>query len=66
LEYYLSKLKQETADPKLVYDAHKHYSTMQRSNQKTRQILSRMIGEEEADKFMTQVLFPDPPVGFSS
>ena len=60
LEYYLSKLKQETADPKLVYDAHKHYSTMQRSNQKTRQILSRMIGEEEADKFMTQVLFPDP------
>ena len=60
LEYYLSKLKQETADHKLVYDAHKHYSTMQRSNQKTRQILSRMIGEEEADKFMTQVLFPDP------
>ena len=34
---------------------------MQRNNAKTRQILSRMIGEAEADKFMSTVLFPDPP-----
>ena len=43
------------------YNAHKHYSTLQRNNAKTRQILSRMIGEAEADKFMSTVLFPDPP-----
>jgi len=62
LELYLTKLKQKTVDSNLVYDAHKHYSTMQRNNAKTRQILTRMIGEAEADEFMSTILFPDPPV----
>jgi hypothetical protein len=61
LDFYLKKIKQETVDSRSVYDAHKHYSTMQRNNAKTRQILSRMIGAERADQFMSTVLFPDPP-----
>ena len=61
LDFYLKKIKQETVDSRLVYDAHMHYSTMQRNNAKTRQILSRMIGAERADQFMSTVLFPDPP-----
>lgn len=61
LDFYLKKIRQETVDPKSVYDAHMHYSTMQRNNAKTRQILSRMIGAERADQFMSTVLFPDPP-----
>lgn len=61
LEFYLSKLKQKSVDPVLVYNAHKHYSKMQRNNAKTMQILTRMIGEESANTFMNTVLFPDPP-----
>ena len=61
LEVYLAKLKQQQVDSQLVYDAHKKYSTMQRSNEKTKQILTRMIGADETEKFMRGVLFPDPP-----
>ena len=61
LRVYLQRLHVMRENRKDVAKHQRFYCEQQRSNQKTRQILERMIGAERTEKFMTEVLFPDPP-----
>lgn len=61
LRIYLQRLHIMRENKKDVAKYQRFYCEQQRSNQKTRQILERMIGAERTEKFMTEVLFPDPP-----
>ena len=64
LRVYLQRLHIMRENRKDVAKWQRFYCEQQRSNQKTRQILERMIGAERTEKFMTEVLFPDPPEPF--
>jgi phycocyanobilin:ferredoxin oxidoreductase len=63
---YLMMLELQTYDPSdvatayNVYEAQKNYCEKQRLNKKTVQMLERMIGEEMANQFVTEVLYPLP------
>lgn len=61
LRVYLQRLHIMRENKKDVAKYQRFYCEQQRSNQKTRQILERMIGADRTEKFMTEVLFPDPP-----
>ena len=61
LRVYLQRLHIMRENKKEVARCQQFYCEQQRSNQKTRQILERMIGAERTEKFMSEVLFPNPP-----
>ena len=61
LRVYLQRLHIMRENKKDVAKYQRFYCEQQRSNQKTRQILERIIGADRTEKFMTEVLFPDPP-----
>jgi phycocyanobilin:ferredoxin oxidoreductase len=60
LQEYLKRIQQKQEEENLVIDRQRFYCVQQRNNQKTMQILERMIGAERANLFMNEVLFPDP------
>jgi phycocyanobilin:ferredoxin oxidoreductase len=63
LSEYLSRIQQKEVSQEFVIDRQRFYCEQQRNNQKTMQILERMIGAERANLFMNEVLFPDPIAG---
>ena len=65
LESYLSRLQinqtlNHVWDEEAVYQKQESYCVQQRKNDKTLNVLSRMIGEEQANYYMNHVLFPNP------
>lgn len=60
LQVYLQRLEPGKAVAELVCERQQFYCDQQRSNQKTLQVLERMIGYEQARYFIDHVLFPDP------
>lgn len=66
LSEYLNRIQQKEISQELVICKQRFYCQQQRNNQKTMQILERMIGADRANLFMNEVLFPDPIAGVSS
>jgi phycocyanobilin:ferredoxin oxidoreductase len=60
LSEYLNRIQQNKVAQEQVVERQLYYCQQQRNNQKTMQILERMIGLERANLFMNEVLFPDP------
>lgn len=60
LTHYLHRLQPDRAVAELVRQRQQFYCDQQRSNDKTLQVLERMIGHDQARLFIDSVLFPDP------